>query len=846
MPSRKRNITFLLVGIGFAAAAVIGVTVGLALATTRNIQTADSMQDIKPALPTQILDRNGKLITQFFSEEKREIVSIDQMPRHLIDAVLTREDQDFYKHRGFRVVYILQAAWDILSGRSFRGGSTITQQLAGTLYADRSDISLKRKLVELWWAVQLERQLTKNEILERYLNLMYFGHNTYGVEAASQFYFKHSVRDISVAESAMLVIQLASPGRYSPINHPDRARKLQKEILDQMVELGYVSAEEAELSFLDYWDNYDYTRSNITSAWFEREDKAPYFSEYVRQRLEELLLGSMDLYKEGLVVHTTLDLDKQAIADEVMEKWIRVVNSQHQAQSSNRLTYADSTFLPIVDLLSLTFNIDGIRFAGSKQRGRARDYYLDALNPLMDVGASLFGIDDLKYASRVGYAKSGELSKKNLVEGALLSLDTRTGHILAMVGGRRFESTNQFNRAVQSKVQPGSAFKPLYYSAAISARKVTPATMLVDAPVVFWNDDNTPYIPLNFKGEWKGRVLLREALAHSMNVPSLKVLDRIGFDAAITRAAKLLGITDPFEIESTFPRKYPLGLGVVTVSPLEMARAFATFGNQGRAVEPLAIRYVEDRNGKLILEPEKDLRNDQMRAGRSEQILTPQEAYIMVSLLESTVSEGTLRWSAASVGGFDRPIAGKTGTTQNWSDAWTVGFTPQITTAVWFGFDERGYSLGINQTGATSAGPAWAEYMKRAHENLPVVDFTRPASGLIEVTVCAKSGLLPTKYCSEGTVREIFLAGTEPREFCDLHPYQQERNATLRENLKGALLLGDTMPQDLTVPDLGADDLLPPEKTPGANGSDRDLGGGGGSTGGGGGTTDDMANPLLD
>ncbi|MBN1836901.1 MAG: PBP1A family penicillin-binding protein [Spirochaetales bacterium] len=836
MPPRKRNLTIVLLVVGFLAAVAIGATLGLALATTRNIQTAESLQDSKPALPTQILDRNGLLITQFFSEEKREIVSIDEMPRHLLDALLTREDQYFYEHKGFRIVYILQAAWDIVTGRSFRGGSTITQQLAGTLYADRSDISLKRKLVELWWAVQLERQLTKNEILERYLNLMYFGHNTYGVEAASQFYFKHSARDMTVAESAMLVIQLASPGRYSPINHPDRARKLQREILDQMVELGYVSLEEADLSYLEYWDSYDYTRSNITSAWFEREDKAPYFSEYVRQRLEEMLLGSMDLYKEGLVVHTTLDLEKQTAADQVMDKWIRVVNNQHQVQFSNRLAYADSTFLPIVDLLSLTFNIEGVRFAGAKQKSLAMASYLESVNPVVDVAASVFGIDDLKHAVRVGYVKNSARSKKTLVEGALLSLDTRTGHVLAMVGGRQFESTNQFNRAVQSKVQPGSAFKPLYYSAAISERKVTPATMLVDAPVVFWNDDNTPYIPLNFKGEWKGRVLLRDALAHSMNVPSLKVLDAIGFDAAITRASELLGITDPFEIESTFPRKYPLGLGVITVSPLQMARAFAVFGNQGRAVEPLAIRYVEDRNGRIILEPEKELRAGQMRASRSQQVLTPQEAYIMVHLLQGTVNEGTLRWASTTVGGFDRPIAGKTGTTQNWSDAWTVGFTPQVTTAVWFGFDERGYSLGINQTGATSAGPAWAEYMKLAHENLPVAEFVRPTSGILEVTVCAKSGMLPTKYCTEGTVREMFLAGTEPREFCDLHRYEFERNATLKENLKGSFYMGDTLPQDLSIPDLGLEDLF--EDTLPPDGSVPERGPGDDSS------TD--SNPLLD
>ncbi len=823
MPEKSRLVTLILLGAGFLIAVTLGITLGLILGATRNIQQAGSLQEHKPALPTQILDRNGELVTEFFSEEKRELVSIDQLPRHLIDALLTREDRDFYKHRGFRLWYIIRAAMDIVTGRSFRGGSTLTQQLAGYLYADRKDISIKRKLVELWWALQLERDLTKNEILEQYLNTMYFGHNTYGVEAASQFYFKHSARDLTVAESAMLVIQLASPGRYSPINHPNRAKKLQEEILAQMVSLGYTPKEEAERSFQEYWSGYDYTRSNLTSAWFEREDKAPYFSEYVRQRLEEQLLGSMDLYKEGLIVHTTLDLSMQKTADQVMEKWIQVVNNQHQAQAASRLSVADATFLPIVDLLSLAFNIEGIRFAGAKQRSRGLVQFLDSVNPVMDLSASLFGLDGLKLASQAAYAKDALRSKKTKVEGALVAIESTTGRVLAMVGGRQFEATNQFNRAVQSKVQPGSAFKPLYYSAAISSRKLTPASMIVDAPVVFWNDDNTAYIPLNFKGEWKGRVLLRQALEHSMNVPSLKVLDTIGFDAAIERASRMLGITDPTEIELVFPRKYPLGLGIITVSPLEMAQAFATFPNQGRAVEPVAILSVEDRNGRILLEPEKELRSEQMRSGRAQQIMPPQDAYVMTSLLQGVVAEGTLRGAAEWVGGFGRPIAGKTGTTQNWSDAWTVGFTPQITTAIWFGFDERGYSLGINQTGATSAGPAWAEFMKAAHENLPVTDFSRPATGLVEVGVCAKSGKLPTKYCNEGIIKEIFLAGTEPREFCDLHPFEQERNEALKQTIKNSLLMGGELDQGGSgQPDI--QDLLNLDQPP----------------------TPDSGNPLLD
>jgi len=502
----------------------------------------------------------------------------------------------------------------------------------------------------------------------------------------------------------------------------------------------------------------------------------------------------MDLYKEGLLVHTTLDLGMQRTADQTMEKWVQVVNNQHQAQAVSRLSYADTTFLPIVDLLSLSFNIEGIRFAGAKQRSRGLAQFLDSVNPVMDLSASLFGLDGLKVASQAAYAKDTLRSKKTKVEGALVAIESTTGRVLAMVGGRQFESTNQFNRAVQSKVQPGSAFKPLYYSAAISSRKLTAASMIVDAPVVFWNDDNTPYIPLNFKGEWKGRVLLRDALAHSMNVPSLKVLDTIGFDAAIERASRMLGITDPTEVELVFPRKYPLGLGVITVSPLEMAQAFATFPNQGRAVEPVAIQFVEDRNGRIVLEPEKELRAAQLRAGRAQQIMSPQDAYIMTHLLEGVVNNGTLRGAAEWVGGFGRPIAGKTGTTQNWSDAWTVGFTPQITTAIWFGFDELGYSLGVNQTGATSAGPAWAEFMKSVLKDVPAADFARPATGLIEVSVCAKSGKLPTKFCNEGVVKEIFLTGTEPREFCDLHQFEQERNENLKQTIKDSILLGTDLP----------------------------------------------------
>ena len=782
----------------------------MSTAGTRNIRSLDVYERDKPALPTQILDRHGRLITQFFRDQKRDIIRYEELPPHLIQALLTREDRHFFEHRGFRIPDTVRAAWNMVTGRFWSGGSTITQQLAGSIYADRSEITIRRKLVELWWAIQLERWLTKNEILERYLNLVYFGEGTYGVEAASQFYFKYSARDITLAEAAMLVIQLNRPGGNSPINHPNRARILQREILNQMVGRGLATAEEADLSFKQYWDNYDFTRSNRSTAFLEREDAAPYFSEYVRGRLDELMLGSMDVYQDGLIVRTTLDLDYQRAAQQTLSRHLERVNEMRSNGAQRRRAVADTTFLPIVDLLSLTFDMGEVRVAGIRERNKGTDRFVREVAPALDVLGMMLDDRDLRAIATAAYGLGEQDARRTQVEGALITLDARSGHILAMVGGSEFGTGNQFNRATQAKLQPGSAFKPLYYSAAISSGRFTPATMITDAPAVFVNDDGSPYIPLNYKGEWTGRVLLRTALARSMNVPSLKVLEAIGFDAAIERASRMLGIETPAEIEATFPRKYPLGLGVIAVSPLQMARAYATFANNGQSVSPLAIQYVMDRNGRMVLEVEKDVRARQGANQRERQIMTPQVAYVMTDLLQSTVQWGTLRWASGTVGGFQTDTAGKTGTTQNWSDAWTVGFTPRQATALWMGFDERGETLGLNLTGATATGPAWAEYMKAVEPGQPL-RFVRPATGLIEVTVNARSGLLPAGAQGESIIQEIFLSGTDPKERDGLLAYEADRRGEIVDNLRLAMRRVDTGPPLGLVPaPLAPGDAAPP------------------------------------
>ena len=786
---RKRSPFEILLVVSFAVAILLGVTLGIALAATRNISTKEQFGGPQVALPTRILDINDREITEFFGEQNREPVTIDQVPQHLVDALLTREDRNFYSHHGFSFRGLTRAMFNIVTGRYVSGASTITQQLAGRLYADRTDISLKRKVVELWWAIQMERRYTKQEILEMYLNEMPFGSGNLGVQAASKFYFNHPVQEDTVAESAMLVIQLASPALNNPIRNPQRARRLQREILDQMVQLHYVTKKEAEDSFNDYWSRYDYTRSN-SSAFLDREDKAPYFSEYIRGQLDDLLVGSYNYLTDGLVVHTTLNLDCQREADARMAQDIDKVNALYLSTAGAQVSTSNAAYLPLIDLLGFTFDIDDLMYRNRNATGNAKRDYSRKIAPLVDIVTNLFGLQKAQDIVSGGIGSALAVTRKTQVQGALISIDPGTGYILAMVGGRQFSRADQFNRATQSRVQPGSAFKPLYYSAAIDSRKFTPATMILDAPVVFTNADGTLYEPLNYKGQWHGRVLLRDALAESMNVPSLKVLDGIGFDAAIQRASRLLGVTDPAEIDKRFPRYYPLGLGIIYVSPLEMVRAYSVFENGGREVEPVSIRYIEDRNGKIIMEPAKEALARESRKGDAAQIMSPQTAYIMTSILQSTIKEGTLGgqgnlldiWSDKS-----QPFAAKTGTTQNWEDAWTVGFSPYMTTAVWYGFDEGNRSLGTALTGAAIAGPTWAYYMKAVHKDLPVKRFTRPETGLSEMVVSATSGLLPTAFTKK-TITELFLQGTEPRAFDEIDEYNATQTDSALETLKNSIL----------------------------------------------------------
>lgn len=775
-PSKIKPSTKILTAALAFCALALGASLGWALSETQNIKNSEYITEFETALPTRLLDINGELVTELSSDEKREMISIEELPAVMINALLTREDRIFYAHRGFSCKAVMRAVVGQALRKNLGGGSTLTQQIAGTLYCDRNDKTIKRKLKELWWAVQMERRMSKDEILETYINKIYFGGGTYGVNAASKYYFGHDAREITSAEAAILVIQLSSPAFYNPFDHPNRAMDRQRAVLNSMVDEGYITRAEAGESFEDYWASFDYTRTSA-SAYMTREDKAPWFSEYVRRELSDMIYGKDDIYTGGFTVNTTLDLRAQAVATDVMKKYIARANSIWRREQEGRSSTSFRTYVPMSELLALVFNLPGAKLSQERAERVSMDRFVNQINPALDVCAMMFGMDSLK----VGIVNKANVlarkqNEKTTIEGTMIALENDTGYITALVGGSEFNQGNQLIRAMQSRLQPGSTFKPLYYSAAIDSRKFTAATEISDTPVVFRKSDGAPYIPQNFRGEWQGNVQLWYALAHSMNVPSLKILDGTGFDSAIARSSALLGIPKNELQDRHFIPVYPLGLGVCSVRPVELARAYAIFANGGKEVTPIAIRTVEDRNGNVILNPELDARKAQAAKGAAAQIVSPQNAYVMTRLLENTVQSGTLAgqggrltYRAANGRAYSIPLAGKTGTTQNWADAWTASFSPYYTSVFWFGFDKPGNSLGLNITGATLAGPAMGEFMGAIHEDLPSRDFAEPVGGVTRVSVCASSGCLPVEGCA-GNVKTLwFLAGTEPTEFCAEH-----------------------------------------------------------------------------
>lgn len=663
------------VGIAIGAAlAVIGAatTSAVLLYFKRTLPSLSRLDQIVPPVKTTIYDRNGEPISELF-QENRVLVPLEELPVPLVDAVLVTEDRRFREHWGVSLSDNLRALLvDIRTGRKAQGGSTITQQLARNLFLTHEKV-ITRKIREVLLAIEIEKRYTKDEILEMYLNQIYFGHGAYGVEAAARLYFGKPARDLSLGESALLAAIPKNPAGYSPIRHPAAAIERAKVILGLMAEAGVVTREQADAAAAEL---------KPIAGRRGRVREAPYFVEYVRQELQSHYPPEV-LYGGGLKITTTLDLGLQRAAEEAIEG----------------------------------------RLSGLERRMGYRVRLGDEIEP---------------EGGRPGVRETG------YIQGALLALEPRTGEIRAMVGGRDFGDSH-FNRAVQARRQPGSAFKVFVYTAAID-RGLRPSDICLDTPLVIPVAGAEDYRPQNIDGEFRGPMTIRDALKKSINIPAIRTLLRLTPEVVVEYARRLGVTSDLLPVPS-------LALGSSEVTLLEMVSALSVFPNQGVRAEPTAILRIEDRDGHVLEEARPRLR----------EALSPQTAYVMTTLLESVVNEGTAARIRGS--GFRGAVAGKTGTPNDYTDAWFIGFTPQLVCGVWVGFDRKA-TIGDDQTGSRTALPIWIDFMTAAGRT-DDPPFPRP-EGIVEKVVCHETGLLGTARCPE-VYSEVFIRGLEPTSPCNVH-----------------------------------------------------------------------------
>lgn len=840
-----------------------------------------TVKDFQPLLVSQVYDRNGKRIGEFL-RERRTLVGFDKIPKNVVNAFLAAEDDQFYQHKGINPQAIFRAALaNLRAGRSVQGGSTITQQVAKTLLLT-DEKTLTRKLRDILLAIEMEKNLSKDDILYLYLNQIYFGQGAYGIEQAAQVYYRKTVSKLTLSEMAILAGLPKAPSAYSPVRNPVRAKERQVYVLRRMAEVGFIKKDEAEAAIKEPVKVY--VRENY-------EEFAPFFLETVRQLLVAQL-GEDTVLDKGLKIYTSLDLDKQLAAQNSVLAGLKSLDKRQGYRgplknisdadgiqeflkenqkklisdfTPERVILADGKFADIVPVKSakdskehpllppyikLKDSVQGVVTDLNDSTGLVT-VALPETQGLIDLESMTWARKpdpeirwDLATVKKPSEAlKKGdvilvkvvadkfastrlenslakkkltpqnlpdfnkylglELDQEPLVEGSLISFDQETQDILAMVGGSSF-AKSEFNRAIQAPRQTGSAFKAIVYASALD-KGYTPATPIMDAPIVYeeggssdseGQGDPKVWKPSNHSKSFGGDILFRNALVKSLNIPTVKIMEDVGVPWA-TEYARRLGIYSPLNPDFT------LALGSSSVTLYEMTKVFAEFGRLGKRISPLLIRKVEDANGKVILQQTPlDARFDKEIKGISDdfetrrkaylesqanaaanpsaeepkkkdpkhakldefiffqdpnQLIRPTTAYVMTTLLRGVVEDaGGTGGQARALG---REVAGKTGSTNNYYDAWFIGYTPQVATGVWVGFDKE-KSIGKGEVGGRAALPIWVDYMKVAHDGLPQMSFPVP-DGIVFANIDSETGKLASASTRK-IIRQAFVEGTEP------------------------------------------------------------------------------------
>lgn len=747
--ARHAGLTLLFVG-----AALAGTASGVLFAYSDDLPAISALDEYQPDTITRVVGRDGSVVGEF-ATERRVVLRYDEIPPVMRQAVLSAEDSGFFEHFGFSVTGLVRAVvTNLIEMRKAGGASTLTQQLARKLFLT-DEKTWERKVKELLLSVQIEKRYTKEEIFTLYCNQMYFGHGAYGVEAAAQLYFGKPVKDLAVEEAAMIAGILQGNARQSPYVNMNAALRRRNYTLDRMASEGYIAAAEATAAK---------ARPIVTRGDPARESSfAPYYLEEVRKHLEARY-GAQQLYESGLTVKTPLDPRLQRIATRALDTGLRRVDKRRtgfrrahpKAVASGEAigTYRHERWnrpLSPGDIVpAIVERVDAAGAAPGHAMLRIGPLHAEltkesfqwtrrthasqvvAAGDLVDV--ELLTVDATAKTATV------RLEQTPLLEGAVVALENRTGHVLAMVGGFNFQRS-KFNRATQALRQIGSTFKPILYTAAID-RGLTPATVLVDEPHAFdAGAGQPPYTPRNYDGKFDGPLTLRTALERSRNIPAVLVMEMLG-------PAQVAPYASRFGLPGDLPPYLSSALGAGESTLLALASAYSAFPNHGVRMEPTQVLSVTDREG-VTLEEHTPVARDAIRADT---------AYVMTNMLRGVVQRGT----AASAASLNWPLAGKTGTVNDYTDAWFMGFDPEITLGVWLGYDEK-KPIGNGETGTTAALPIWIDIMRaylegRDRENPP--QFEAPGN-IVFVPVDRATGQ-PVDAGTPQAITEAFITGTQP------------------------------------------------------------------------------------
>lgn len=690
----KKLVGRVLFGLLVLISALVGATAGLLLVYTTDLPQVDALENYRPSSITELYDDHGRVIGSF-ALQRRVVATYDDFPPVLRDALVSIEDKDFYRHSGINFWRIIGAAYrDVESGGKVQGASTLTMQLARNLFLS-PDRSFHRKVQETMLAIQIERRFTKPQIFTLYANQIFLGHGVYGFEAASEFYFSKPAKQLTLTEATLLAGIPKGPGIYSPIYHPDRAQKRRNLVINAMLEDGKITAAQAADAR---------SAALVLHLAHDPNSLAPYFVEGIRRYLEGRY-GSDQVHEGGLKVYTTLDVDLQKAANQSVLDGLAAYERRHgwkahldnvlaQGQTLEKYSNPDwDDELEVNGYIHALVTSAGTGIAtlkfGRYTAGLSQPDVAWTKRKLQDI----LKAGDICYVKIISLAANGaakvSLEQDSGAQGSLLAIDNATGGIKAMVGGRDFNES-KFDRVTQSLRQVGSSFKPYVYTTVID-QGASPDDTILDEPVSF-DTPSGPYTPHNYDEKFEGIITLRRALAQSRNIPALKLANKVGIKAVIDYAGR-------FGVTAKLPPYLPVALGSAEITLIEQTSAYSVFPNDGVRVTPRYITRVTDYEGRVLEENFPEVKD----------VIGTRTARILTAMLREVVLHGT----AIAAAKMPFPVAGKTGTTNDFTDAWFVGFTPTTSCGVWVGYDEK-KSLGAKETGAHAALPIWMNFMTAA------------------------------------------------------------------------------------------------------------------------------------